>query len=57
MSYPRGLDEFTDLELAEEIDRREKLRAAGKCDYCERSPKSSPCKFEERHYRDIVKKQ
>jgi len=56
MSYPRGLDEYTDLELAEEVARREKLRAKGKCDYCERPPTTAPCKFPDRHHRDLVKK-
>lgn len=56
MSYPKTLDEYTDLQLAAEIERREKLRASGKCDYCERSNTTEPCQFPTRHHRDVVTK-
>lgn len=52
MSYTRCLDEYTDLELATESDRREKCRAAGKCSYCGGGSKDAPCKFPERHPHD-----
>lgn len=54
MGYPRSLDEITDRELTQEIERRKKLRAAGKCDYCERDNSTDPCKFPERHFQDRV---
>lgn len=34
MSYPRGLDEYSDDELRSELDRRDRARRAGRCDYC-----------------------
>jgi len=52
MGYPRGLDEYTDIELALEIERRQKLRAAGKCDYCTRDISLDSCMFPERHNQD-----
>lgn len=57
MGYAKQLDEYTDLELAQEVGRREKLRAAGMCDYCERPNTTSVCKHADRHLRDVVKKQ
>lgn len=55
MSYPKSLDEYTDLELAQEIEKREKLRAEGKCDYCYRPNTTTVCKHADRHLRDVVK--
>lgn len=50
MSYPRGLDEYSGDELAQECLRRLTLRLSGQCDYCERPLGSEPaCRFPERH--------
>lgn len=55
MSYPRDLDEYRTEELAAELDRRRRRRAAGNCDYCAGElgqPTSSgypSCKFPDRH--------
>lgn len=49
MSYPRDLDEYSENELLEEIERRRTVRERGLCDYCGRKPTTSPCKFPERH--------
>jgi hypothetical protein len=51
MGYPRDLDEYEEEELRAELDRRAKLRADGKCDYCGRSIHVPTCKFQERHRR------
>jgi hypothetical protein len=51
MSLPRSLDEVTEAELLGELAKRKRLREAGKCDYCERPYKMSPCKFPGRHQR------
>ena len=56
MSYPKALDEFTDLELAQELQKREKMRSEGKCDYCYRPNTTSVCKHADRHLQDLVKK-
>lgn len=49
MSYPRSLDEIPRLELSREIRRREQCNQVGACDYCERRPESTPCRFPKRH--------
>jgi hypothetical protein len=49
MSYPKSLDEYSEADLLGELAKRKRLREAGKCDYCERPYKTSPCRFPERH--------
>ena len=49
MSYPKGLDEYTEDELQAELDRRANLQSCGVCDYCGRAPDTPACKFPERH--------
>ena len=50
MSYMKNLDEYTRLELIEEIRRREDANEKGICDYCGKNPdRSSPCRFPRRH--------
>ena len=49
MSYPRGLDEYTDEELHQELSRREDARARGLCDYCGRDQSTPMCRFNQRH--------
>jgi hypothetical protein len=49
MSYMRDLDEYTERELYNELDRRQEKRDAGFCDYCGRLPCQPSCKFPERH--------
>jgi len=51
MSLPISLDEYTEVELRAELMKRERLRAKGLCDYCERRPDESPCRFPGRHKR------
>jgi hypothetical protein len=49
MSYPKDLDEYTRLELKEELARREQALLIGICDYCGQSGLMKPCRFPERH--------
>lgn len=49
MSYPRGLDEYGLSELLRELKRRAKLASHDRCDYCERSTETPPCRFPARH--------
>lgn len=49
MSFPLGLDEHDERALVSELERRRASRAAGLCDYCNRSPSTPPCKFPARH--------
>lgn len=49
MSYPRGIDEFTDAELLDELKLRDHRRRKTLCDYCNRPRTSDPCRFPERH--------
>ena len=51
MSYRLDLDEMSEEKLLEELNRRQKLRQAGLCDYCGREPGTTSCKFPERHKR------
>lgn len=53
MGYPRHLDEYTDTELKSELDRRDRARTKGVCDYCGRDPETEPCKFRLRHYQQV----
>lgn len=53
MSYPRSLDEYTEAELLGELAKRKRLREDGKCDYCGRGYAVSPCRFPERHRRQL----
>lgn len=48
MSYPKGLDEYTDDELREELARRRRAVASATCAYCERriaECERKPCRF------------
>lgn len=49
MSYPMGLDEYSDKELRQELERRLESRGQGLCDYCGRKATKSPCRFALRH--------
>lgn len=49
MGYPKDLDEYNEDELARELQRRDRVRARGHCDYCDRLPSAPPCKFPWRH--------
>lgn len=49
MSYPMDLDEYTEKALRAELKLRADRRAAGRCDYCNRTPETNPCRFPERH--------
>ena len=54
MSYPRDLDEFAEKELVAELERRERLRRRGLCDYCGSPagvlfPNGRTCSHPERH--------
>ena len=53
MSYPVDLDEMEESKLEGELKRRKDLREKGLCDYCERDPEESPCKFPERHSQPV----
>lgn len=50
MSYHVDLDEYTELQLLDELERRKKVRKRGLCDYCGMPRKTTAsCKFPERH--------
>jgi len=49
MNYPRIPDEFTDAELAHEIERRINARAAGVCPYCGYSLNREICNQPDQH--------
>ena len=49
MSYPRDLEDYSDVELAEEIMRRARNRAIDRCDYCGKTDESPACKYPQRH--------
>lgn len=49
MSYPLDLDEMGEDRIKIELAQRERRRAAGRCDYCDRPPSSPACKFPRRH--------
>lgn len=49
MSYYKDLDEYTEQELKDELERRRTLRDEGKCDYCQQYGNTILCKFPERH--------
>jgi hypothetical protein len=49
VSYPKDLDEYTEAELKAELERRQKAREAGLCDYCGRQPSQPACRFPERY--------
>jgi hypothetical protein len=50
MSYPLDLDEMGEERIKMELAQRERRRAAGRCDYCDREPSSPICKFPRRHH-------
>lgn len=45
----RTLDEYDEVLLRQELERRDVLRRNGLCDYCERPPYVAVCRFPERH--------
>lgn len=47
----KDLSEYDEMQLLNEISRRQAERAKGRCEYCGRSFRSEPCKFPERHAR------
>ncbi len=50
MSYPRDIDEYTNLELVAELKLRADRTYYGRCDYCDRfKDEGEPCKFPRRH--------
>jgi hypothetical protein len=49
VSYHKELDEYTEQQLLDELERRRSLRDEGKCDYCQRLGNTTDCKFPERH--------
>ncbi len=51
MGFPKDLDEYTDQELARELEHRAERRYYGRCDYCNRlkDEGESWCKFPRRH--------
>lgn len=49
MGTPKELDEYTEVELKEELKRRFKAKEKGRCDYCGRYPTDEACRFPERH--------
>ncbi len=60
MSYPRDIDDYSDSELRQELERREILRKGGVCDYCERRGTDPTCKHDDRHLlakRNLLTKQ
>jgi len=52
MGYSRGIDEFTTMELLQELKRRQDLRSRELCDYCSRPEDASMCRFPTRHIGD-----
>jgi hypothetical protein len=57
VSYSLALDEYDEKRLKDELDRRQALREAGRCDYCERSYDETPtCRFPDRHKRPVEDK-
>lgn len=54
MSYPMGLDEYTEAALVAELDGRRAERRAGRCDYCGRPQGAGQwCRMEARHAGDV----
>lgn len=49
MSYPRDLNEIPTAELEQELARRKDFQMQGLCDYCNRTPDTTPCRFHNRH--------
>jgi hypothetical protein len=49
MGYLMDLDEYSDEQLKEELERRRKLAKKGLCTYCGRSVDAPTCRFPERH--------
>lgn len=50
MSYPMGLDEYSEKKLTAELEERRAARRRGLCDYCGRPLCAEPfCRMEERH--------
>ncbi len=51
MGYPRDIDEYSDVDLLQELTVRASRRRMGRCDYCDRlrDEGNTGCKFPERH--------
>lgn len=53
MSYPKDLEEMSDKQLYEELNRRQLVRSRGLCSYCHKplstfdKPADNPCKIHE----------
>mgnify|MGYP003402888157 CR=1 FL=1 len=54
MGYFKSLDEYTENQLQEELNRRKGCQQLGVCDYCLRKPETPICMFPERHSRKQV---
>jgi hypothetical protein len=50
------LDQYTEVELQHELERRLNARNHGLCDYCNRPPDTPPCKFPERHQLEDIQR-
>jgi hypothetical protein len=49
MSYRLDLDEYTEIQLLEELSKRLQAREWSDCDYCGRHVDTSECKMHWRH--------
>lgn len=49
MGYPTDISEVPEHRLRDELARRADRRARGLCDYCARTPDTTPCQFPDRH--------
>lgn len=49
MGYAKELDEYTDEELAAEMQRRAEHAMEGRCSYCTRSGVEPPCRYPQIH--------
>lgn len=49
MSYPKDLDEYTDVEIRAEIRRRARAALEGRCSYCHQALDAKPCRYGELH--------
>lgn len=52
------LDEYTDQQILNEMERRKEKRKLGLCAYCWRPPSAPTCRYREQHHHpDIVKQE
>ena len=49
MGYPKSLEEYTDEQIVNELERRAAAIRAGQCTYCDRPQDAEVCRFAERH--------